>query len=56
MRKCMEQIQYRASEPALFAVKGNAMKPEVWLNELKNRLSPKVEMIVLLLPGQRGKS
>jgi aubergine-like protein len=36
-------------------VKGG-MNPESWRRELKSKLNPNVQAVVLLLPGQKGKN
>jgi aubergine-like protein len=53
MQECLKQFGYENSAPAIFPVKG--ISPDAWRNELKSKLNPNVQAVILLLPGQKGK-
>nr|AEX87965.1 Otiwi3 [Sterkiella histriomuscorum] len=54
LQKCLEQFKYKADKPQLFCIQGRGY--QAWENELKKKLNPSVSAIVLIAPGQKGKS
>lgn len=54
MEKCFQQINYPVSQPRLFPIRSNRY-PE-WENALKSNLNSKVQAIVCILPGMKGKA
>lgn len=54
MAECLQTCGYDKSEPKMCMVKP-AVKPDNWIKELKKQLDEGVQMVVLLLPGQKGK-
>lgn len=55
MKLCLDQVGYESCDPAVHAVKGGA-RSEAWIKALKEQLNEGVQMIVLIIPGQKGKS
>lgn len=49
----MDLVGYEAEDPAVYSVKPG-MKPQAWIKELKKQLNDDIEMVVLLIPGQKG--
>jgi hypothetical protein len=54
MDECLKQVGYDSQAPATFVVK-DAHRADSWKRELKARLNPNVQAIVLLLPGSKGR-
>jgi len=54
MEQCLQQCGYDSAAPAVFQV-SNAMRIDNWKKEIKAKLNPSVQAVVLLLPGQKGK-
>ena len=54
MRQCFQTINYECGAPREFPIRGNRFNE--WQQCLKSNLNPKVQCIVLLLPGQKGKA
>ena len=55
MKQCLDQVNYEYGEAAVYPVKGG-MRSDGWIKELKKQLKDGVQMVVLLIPGQKGKS
>ena len=54
MKQCLDQCGYPESEPNVVQVRPG-MKLDAWIKALKEQLNEGVQMVVLLLPGQKGK-
>jgi len=54
MKECLDTCGYEKTEAKMVQVKP-AIKPDNWIRELKKSLDKDVQMVVLLLPGQKGK-
>lgn len=54
-KQCLDQVGYESQDPAVHAVRG-AMRSDGWIKALKEQLNDGVQMIVLIIPGQKGKS
>jgi hypothetical protein len=54
MEECLKTCGYDSSDPNMVMVKPG-MKADAWVKELKNQLNEGVQMVVLILPGQKGK-
>lgn len=54
MQQCLDQCGYEKSEPMMCQVR-SAMRADNWIKELKNKLNEGVQMVVLLLPGSKGR-
>jgi len=50
MEECLKQFGYESAAPAVFPVKGG-MNADAWKKELKARMNPSVQAVVILLPG-----
>jgi len=55
MDQVLQQFGYDSAQPELFQVKGG-MNAGAWTRELKSKLNPNVQAVVLLMPGQKGKN
>jgi len=55
MKQCLDTVGYDSSEPAMHAVRPG-MRSDAWIRELKAKLNDGIQMIVLILPGAKGKS
>lgn len=55
MKQCLDQVGYEHGEAAVYPVKGG-MRSDGWIKELKKQIKDGVQMVVLLIPGQKGKS
>jgi aubergine len=55
MKQCLDQVGYEHQEAAVYPVKGG-MRSDGWIRELKKQIKDGVQMVVLLIPGQKGKS
>lgn len=57
MKQCLDTVGYDSSEPAMHAVRPG-MRSDAWIRELKAKLKDgkDIQMIVLILPGAKGKS
>jgi len=51
----LKQVSFDFAEPAVYAVKPG-MKSDAWIKELKKQLNDGIQMVVLLLPGAKGKT
>lgn len=54
MKECLDTCGYDKTEPRMCEVKG-AVRADGWIKSLKAQLKAGVQMVVLLLPGQKGK-
>lgn len=54
-KQCLDQVGYESQDPAVHAVRG-AMRSDGWIKALKEQLNDGVQMVVLIIPGQKGKS
>ena len=54
MKQCLDQVGYEHSDPATYSVRPG-MRADAWIRELKNQLNEGVQMVVLILPGAKGK-
>ena len=55
MKQCLDQVGYESSDPAVYPVKPG-MRSDAWIRELKNQLNDGVQMVVLILPGAKGRT
>ena len=55
LKQCLDQVGYESSDPAVHAVRPG-MRSDAWIKVLKEKLNDGVQMVVLLIPGQKGKS
>jgi hypothetical protein len=55
MDQVLQQFGYEKAEPEIFQVK-NGMQANNWTRELKAKLNPNVQAVVLLIPGAKGKN
>lgn len=55
MKQCLDQVGYESQDPAVHQIKGGA-RSEAWIKVLKEKLKEGVQMVVLIIPGQKGKS
>lgn len=55
MKQCLDQVNYEHQDPAVHQVK-MAMRSDNWIKALKEKLNDGVQMVVLIIPGQKGKS
>merc|ERR1711903_271361 len=55
MKQCLDQVNYESSDPAMYAVRPG-MRADAWIKELKNQLNEGIQMIVLILPGAKGRN
>jgi aubergine-like protein len=51
----LQQFAYENAQPETFIVKGG-MNASAWIKELKAKLNPNVQAVVLLMPGAKGKN
>lgn len=51
----LKQVSFDFAEPAVYAVKPG-MKSDAWIKELQQQLNDGIQMVVLLLPGAKGKT
>lgn len=54
MKECLDTCGYDKSEPQMCEVKPS-MRVDNWIKVLKQKLKEGIQMVVLLLPGQKGK-
>jgi hypothetical protein len=54
MDECLKTCGYNNHPPNLVQVK-NGSRADAWIKELKQQLNEGVQMVVLILPGQKGK-
>jgi aubergine-like protein len=54
MQKCTETFHYQVSKPREFAMRTNRF--DDWQREIKQSVNSSVQMLVLLLPGQKNKA
>jgi len=54
MKQCLDQVSFEHADPAVYAVKPG-MKSDAWIRELQKQLNDGIQMVVLLLPGAKGK-
>lgn len=54
-KQCLDQVGYESNDPAVHQVKGG-MRSDGWIKVLKEQLNEGVQMVVLIIPGQKGKS
>ena len=50
MDQVLQQFGYESAQPEIFQVKGG-MNASAWTKELKAKLNPNVQAVVLLMPG-----
>lgn len=55
MKQCLDQVNYESSDPAMHQVKPG-MRADAWIKELKAKLNDGIQMIVLILPGAKGRN
>ena len=55
MKQCLDQVNFESKEPDIFAVKPG-MKGDAWVRELRKQVKDDVQMVVLILPGAKGKN
>ena len=55
MKQCLDLVNFESKEPEIFAVKPG-MKGDAWVRELRNKVKDDVQMVVLILPGAKGKN
>merc|ERR1712048_1339663 len=55
MKQCLDQVGFEADDPAMYSVRPG-MKADAWIRELKKHLNDDIQMVVLILPGQKGKN
>ena len=51
MDQVLQQFAYDSAQPEIFTLKGNPMQSMTWIKELKSKMNPNIQAIVLLLPG-----
>jgi len=51
----LQQFGYESAQPETFVVKGGT-NSTAWIKELKAKLNPNVQAVVLLMPGAKGKN
>ncbi len=56
MDEVLKQFGFESAQPQTFTLKGNPMNSQTWTKELKSKLNSNVQAVVLLLPGQKGKT
>jgi len=54
MKQCLDQVGYDSADPAVHPVRPG-MRSDAWIKELKNKLNDGIQMVVLILPGAKGK-
>jgi len=54
MKQCLETCGYESTPPKICAVKPG-MRADAWVRELQNQLDQGCQMVVLLLPGSKGR-
>ena len=54
MKQCLDQVSFEHADPAVYSVKPG-MKSDAWIKELQKQLNDGIQMVVLLLPGAKGK-
>lgn len=54
-KQCLDTVGYESQDPQVYSVKG-AMRSDGWIKMLKEQLNDGVQMVVLIIPGQKGKS
>jgi len=55
MKQCLDQVGYESSDPAIYPVK-QGMRSDNWIKELQKQLNEGVQMVVLILPGAKGRN
>jgi len=55
MEQVLQQFGYESAQPETFVVKGGN-NASAWIKELKAKLNPNVQAVVLLMPGAKGKN
>ena len=53
MKQCLDQVGFEADDPAMYSVRPG-MKADAWIKELKKQLNDGIQMVVLILPGQKS--
>lgn len=51
----LKQVSFEYAEPAVYSVKPG-MKSDAWIKELQKQLNDGIQMVVLLIPGAKGKT
>jgi aubergine-like protein len=54
LQQVIQQFEVQCQKPVIFPVRGDRW--EEWDRNLREKLNPQVQLIVCILPGQRGKS
>ena len=55
MKLCLDQFQFTADRPRLFEIQGRDDQASSWEDAIKKNINPKVQFVVFILPGQKGK-
>ena len=55
MKQCLDQVNFEHADPAVYSVKPG-MRSDAWIKELKKQLNDGIQMVVLILPGAKGKT
>lgn len=56
MDEVLKQFGFESAQPQTFSLKGNPMNSQTWIKELKSKMNNNIQAVVLLLPGQKGKT
>lgn len=55
MKQCLDQVGFESDEPQMYSVRPG-MKADAWIRELQKNLNDGIQMVVLILPGAKGKN
>lgn len=55
MKQCLDQVGYESGDPDMHSVRG-AMRSDNWIKDLRNKLNDGIQMVVLILPGAKGRT
>lgn len=55
MKQCLDQVGYESQDPAVHPVKPG-MRSDAWIRELRDKLNDGIQMVVLILPGGKGRT
>lgn len=54
LQQCIKSYDYTCNPPAVFAVPSNRVAD--WESALRKVLNPNVKMVLMILPGRKGKA
>jgi len=55
LKQCLDQCGYKDSAPPMMCAVKPGMRADAWIRELQDKINDGVQMVVLLLPGSKGR-